>query len=136
MLIKPVHEKTIWVPTRSNTNRAVQSQKKARNFGLKKKRDNTICVAKTKTPISCAYCTADLHLCFCICWLSQEAAQILKQNMLIETKHAYYNNYMYCDRKSYLYCEYKYDIIQSKQKPPLWYSKATHFGNQQSSVWS
>ena len=30
-----------------------------------KKRDFTICVAKTKALISC-YCAADLRLCFCI----------------------------------------------------------------------
>ena len=46
---------TIWVLTRSDTNRPVLSQKKARSLrlnGFKKKRDCTICVAKTKTQIS------------------------------------------------------------------------------------
>ena len=40
----------IWVPTRSDTNRAVQSQKKVRSlkFRIKKKRNITIRVAKTK----------------------------------------------------------------------------------------
>ena len=40
--------------TRSYTNRPVQSQKKARSLKFKKKRDCTICVAKTKALISCA----------------------------------------------------------------------------------
>ena len=45
------------VPTRSDTNQDVQSQKQARNlkFHIKEKeRDCTICVAKTKALISCA----------------------------------------------------------------------------------
>ena len=48
------HEK--WFPTRSDTNRSVQPQKMATSlkFGLKKKRDCTIHVAKTKALISCA----------------------------------------------------------------------------------
>ena len=43
---------TIWVPTRSDTNRAVQSE--AGNFGFRKKRNCTIHVAKTKALISFA----------------------------------------------------------------------------------
>ena len=54
-------------PTRSYTNRPVESQKKARSlkFQIKMKRDCTICVAKTKALNQlCSYCEADLHLCF------------------------------------------------------------------------
>ena len=45
---------TMWLPNRSDTNRAVQAQKQARNlkFGFRKKRKCTICVAKTKALIS------------------------------------------------------------------------------------
>ena len=49
---------TIWVPTRSDTTRAVQSQKKA--SGLMKKRKCTIRVAKTKDLISFAVTAASL----------------------------------------------------------------------------
>ena len=54
---------TMWFPNRFDTNRAVQAQKMARswNFGLGKKRNFTICVAKTKALISFAV-IADLCL--------------------------------------------------------------------------
>ena len=44
------------IPTRSDTNRAVQPQKMVRDFKfrIRKYRDCTICVAKTKVLISCA----------------------------------------------------------------------------------
>ena len=47
---------TIWVPIRSDTNRLVQSQKQARSlkFWMKKMRDCTIRIAKTKALISFA----------------------------------------------------------------------------------
>ena len=55
-------------PTRSDTNRPVQSQKQVRNFGFKKKGNFNIHVAKTKALISFAVtaklisdCEADLH---------------------------------------------------------------------------
>ena len=67
-----VSKPTIWVPTRSNTNRAVQSQKMVRGlkFWIKK-------VEKLHYPYSenkgadqlYSYCEADLHLCFCLCRL-------------------------------------------------------------------
>ena len=51
-------------PTRSDTNQAVQSQRMARGwkFRYRKKRDWTICIAKTKALISCA--TAQLICVF------------------------------------------------------------------------
>ena len=62
-----VRKPTIWVPTRFNTNRPVQSQMRTRSF--KKKRDSTTCncVAKTKTLISCAF-TAQLICAFVIAY--------------------------------------------------------------------
>ena len=51
----------IWVPTRSDTNRPVQAQEMARR--LKKKRDSTVHVAKTKALISFAV-TAKLVCAF------------------------------------------------------------------------
>ena len=72
---------TILVPTRSDTNRAVLSQKQARSlkFGFKKKRDCTIRVAKTKTLISIAV-TAKLICAFVFaqasCWFSYAMVQM------------------------------------------------------------
>ena len=53
-------------PIRSDTNRPVQSQKNRSswNFRLKKKRNCTICAAKTKMLISCAVYTAQLICVF------------------------------------------------------------------------
>ena len=67
-------------PTRSDTNQPVQSQKQARNFGFKKKRNCTIRVAKTKAQISftvtakqiCAFVFAQAIISF-----SHDAAQII-----------------------------------------------------------
>ena len=79
---------TIWVPTRSDTNRAVQSQKQARSlkFRIKEEErlyypccDCTIRVAKTKVLISCAV-TAQLICAFGFayanCWFSDALAQM------------------------------------------------------------
>ena len=56
---------SMWFPNRSGTNRAVQAQMMARDwkFWIKKKRNYTIPVGKTKALISFAV-TADLLLCF------------------------------------------------------------------------
>ena len=53
-------------PTRSDTNRTVQSQKKARSLKFRTKRNCTIRVAKTKALSDQlrSYCEADLRLCF------------------------------------------------------------------------
>ena len=70
----------IWVPTRSDKNQAVQSQKKARSlkFQFMKKRNFTIRVPKTKALISFAV-TAKLICAFVFtyadCWFSHAAAQ-------------------------------------------------------------
>ena len=72
---------TFWFSTRSDTNRAVQSQKMARglNFGFRKKRDCTIYVAKTKALISFAV-TAKLICVFVFAYaqrlFSHDVAQI------------------------------------------------------------
>ena len=72
---------TMWFSNRSDTNRPVQAQKKARSlkFRIKKKRDRTIRVAKTKALISFAV-TAKLICSFVSayadCWFSHVSAQI------------------------------------------------------------
>ena len=73
---------TIGLSIRSDT--SLQSQRsrlEARNFGFKKKRDCTICVAKTKTLVSCAV-TAQLICVFvfayAICWFSDAGAHLVK----------------------------------------------------------
>ena len=72
MLTEPVYEKTnnLVIPSQTaltQTGRCSQrSRLEAGNFRFKKKRGYTICVAKTKTLISCA---VDLRLCFHICRL-------------------------------------------------------------------
>ena len=71
---------------RSDTNWSVSSQTKleAWNFGLRKKRNCTICVAKTKALISFAV-TPKLICVFVFtyadCWFSHEAAQINKRSL-------------------------------------------------------
>ena len=57
----------IWVPTRSDTNRSVQSQNQARSLKFRVKEEeelHRIRVAKTKALISCAV-TAQLICGFC-----------------------------------------------------------------------
>ena len=71
---------TIWVPTRSDTNSAVQSQKQARNFRFKQKSKCIIRVAKTKALISfevparliCVFVFA-----YAYCWFSHAVAHML-----------------------------------------------------------
>ena len=74
-MIKPV----FGFPIRSDTNQAVQPQKMAWNIGFRKKRDCTLCVAKTKALISCAV-TAQLICGFFFAyvkhWVSQYVAQM------------------------------------------------------------
>ena len=80
---KPEHEKTNFgVPTRYDTNWAVQPQKQARSLKfriLEEERLYTICAAKTKTLISCAV-TAQLICVFVFayadCWFSHAGAHI------------------------------------------------------------
>ena len=67
-----MRKQRIWLPTRSDTNRAVQSQKmvKGWKFWIRK-------VEKLYHPCSenkgadqlRSYCEADLRLCFCLCRL-------------------------------------------------------------------
>ena len=76
-----MRKQTIWDPTRSDTNRAVQSQKmiKGWKFGFRTWRNCTICVAKTKALISFAV-TAKLICAFVFayayCWFSHAAAHL------------------------------------------------------------
>ena len=76
-----VRKPTTWVPTRSDTNQPVQSQKQARslNIQFKKKKDCAIHAAKTKALTSCAV-TAQLICGFVFayanCWFSHVVAQL------------------------------------------------------------
>ena len=69
---------TMWFPNRSNTNRAVQVEKMAGNFGFSKSRNCTIHLVKTKVLISFAV-TAKLFCPFIFayakCWFSHDTAQ-------------------------------------------------------------
>ena len=70
--IEPLHEKTknsCFRPGPTQTDGyGHRTRLEARNFRFKKKRNYTICVAKTKTLISCAVTAQlNLHLCFRIC---------------------------------------------------------------------
>ena len=98
----------MWFPDRSDTNQAVQSQKRARslNFGFKKKRKCTIRVAKTKALISFAV-TAKLICVFVFayayCWFSHEAAHLCSKHWLwvhVQTASPMrfndYPQYMFC----------------------------------------
>ena len=68
--VEPCHEKTgLWDyhPSPIQSGMYIHRRLEAGNFGFKKKRGFTLCVAKTQVLISCAvhsYCTADLRLCF------------------------------------------------------------------------
>ena len=72
-----VGKPTMWFPNRSDTNRAVQAQKRPRSlkFGVKQRRNCTIRVAKAKALISFAV-TAKLICVFVFayadCWFSHE----------------------------------------------------------------
>ena len=74
---------TIWVPTRSNTNQAVESQKQAKGlqFWLELE-EELFAFVKTKALISCAV-TAQLICAFvfaeAFCWFSHAVAQILEE---------------------------------------------------------
>ena len=74
----------MWFRNRSDTNRPVQLQKRARSlkFWIKKKRKCTICVAKTKALISFAVTAkliCDFVLAYADCWFCHEAAHLLSQ---------------------------------------------------------
>ena len=63
---------TIWVPTRSDTNRPVQSQKMVRGwkFWIKKVQELYYPCSENKGADQLrSYCKADLRLCFCLCRL-------------------------------------------------------------------
>ena len=78
-----MRKETMWVPTRSETNQAVQYRcLEPGNFGFRKNRNCTIHVAKTKALISLAV-TAKLIcafvLAFADCWFSHAAAHLSLQ---------------------------------------------------------
>ena len=63
---------TIWVSTRSNTNRAVHSQKIARSLKLQMKEEEGLyypCSENKGADQLRSYCEADLCLCFRLCRL-------------------------------------------------------------------
>ena len=67
-----MRKQTIWVPTRFDTNRPVQSQKQARNLKfwiLEEERLYYPCSENKGADQLCSYCTADLRLCFHLCRL-------------------------------------------------------------------
>ena len=62
-----VRKPTIWVPTRSDTNQAVQSQQMVRGwkFWIQKVEELYYqCSENTGVDQPCSYCTADLRFCF------------------------------------------------------------------------
>ena len=74
---------TIWVPTRSDTNRAVYSHRRwlvAVNFGFRKKRNCTICVAKTK--LICAFVFAYADCCVSPC-----SGSNMSLNLVVSLRH-------------------------------------------------
>ena len=60
---------TLWIPNRSDTNRAVQTQKMAngRKFRIWKIEDLYYLCSKNCADQLHSYCKADLRHCFCIC---------------------------------------------------------------------
>ena len=63
---------TLWFPTRSDTNRAVQAQKIDRNLNfriLEEEEAYYPCSENKDTGQLRGYRDTDLHLCFCICRL-------------------------------------------------------------------
>ena len=67
-----VRKPTIWVPTRFDTNRPVQSQKKARSLKLWIKVEKELsypCSENKGADQLRSYCEADLRLCFRLCRL-------------------------------------------------------------------
>ena len=75
----------MWFPTRSDTNRPVQSQKMARGlkFWIQKEEELYYPCSENKGADQLrGYREADLRLCFrlCGCWFSHEAAHLIKQN--------------------------------------------------------
>ena len=63
---------TMWFSNRSDTNRAVQSQKMARDwkFWIEKVEESYYLCSENKGADQLrSYCEADLCLCFCICRL-------------------------------------------------------------------
>ena len=65
-----VRKPTIWVPTRSDTNQPVQSQKQARSLKFWIEKEEELYYPSTEnkgTDQLGSYCTADLHLYFHIC---------------------------------------------------------------------
>ena len=68
-----MRRQTIWVPTRSDTNGAVKSQKKARSLKFQIQEEDQLyypCSENKGADQLCSYCTAaDLHFWFRICRL-------------------------------------------------------------------
>ena len=79
---------TIWVPTRSDTNWAVQSNKKARSLKFQIQEEEGLsyqCSKNKGVDQLCSYCTADLRLCFRLfCCFSFVAARCGSNPVCIE----------------------------------------------------
>ena len=78
---------TISVPTRSDTNRAVQSQNKARSLKFRIYEEEELyypCSENKGADQLRSYCEADLCLCFAYadCWFSCASAHILLSKMI------------------------------------------------------
>ena len=62
-----MRKSTIWVPTRSDTNQTVQSQKQARSLNFRDKVEEilyNLCSENKGADQLRSYCEADLRLCF------------------------------------------------------------------------
>ena len=78
-IIRGMHEKTMWFLNKSDTNPARWIE--AGNFGVRKKRNCTIHIAKTKALISftvSAKLICAFVLAYAECWFSPDAAHIMR----------------------------------------------------------
>ena len=87
-----VRKQTIWVPTRSDTNRAVQSQKQARGLKFWLEVEEELyypCSENKGADQLCSYCTADLCLCFCLSILLVFSCSGLNNSRLAHSADVY-----------------------------------------------
>ena len=71
-MLRLVGKPTMWSPTRSDTNRPVQSQKRARILKFRIKVEEELYYASSENKGADqlrSYCEADLRLCFRLCKL-------------------------------------------------------------------
>ena len=77
-----VRKPTILVPTRSETNEAVQSQKMVRGWKFWTQKVEDLCYQCSENTHLCSYCEADLRLCFRLCRLLVFPCGILESIIL------------------------------------------------------